>query len=178
MFTRIYNGSVNITKYSLSLFFVAMFMISTISKANAEEISISKKATTSSIKIILNQATLIKLDDYISDAIVGNPAIADITIQNAQSFVLTGKSYGRTNLILLNKTGSIIFNKSVFVDDDQQNIVSVQRGNSRISLTCAPKCQPTPTIGDTTEYVQANSANLKSKLKDVNNAMQLSQESN
>lgn len=130
------------------------------------------------INITLNQVTLVKLREKISDAIVGNPAIADITIQNNSTFVITGKSYGKTNIILLNEKGETIFNKSIFVDDDTKNMVRIQRGSTRLSYTCNPNCQPTPTLGDDPLHIQSVSGNLKSKLKDIGDAMSVSQQEN
>lgn len=119
------------------------------------------------MKITLNQVTLVKLEDQISDALIGNPAIADITIQNNSTFIITGKSYGRTNIILLNKDGDKIFNKWVHVDDDSRNVVRIQRGAARLSYTCTPNCQPTPTLGDDPAYLQSLTGNLKTKLKSI-----------
>ncbi len=126
------------------------------------------------MKITLNQITLVKLEDKISDALIGNPAIADITIQNNSTFIITGKSYGRTNIILLNKDGDKIFNKWVYVDDDSRNVVRIQRGNARLSYTCTPNCQPTPTLGDDPEHIKSLSTNFKAKLKSIDSALKQS----
>lgn len=173
MYRDILKRSFSVFKLIIGQLFVAILLINTGAIAADKEAVIQERSK-SSMNITINEATLVQIEDHISDVIVGNPAIADITIQNGKTFVLTGKSYGRTNLILLNKQGGIIFNKSIFVDDDHQNIVRIQRGNDRLSYTCTPNCQPTPTIGDTEQYVANNSKNLSAKLTDVKNAMALS----
>lgn len=132
---------------------------------------ITHSTTKSLVKVTLNQITLIKLEDKIADALIGNPAIADITIQNNSTFIITGKSYGRTNIILLNKDGDTIFNKWVYVDDDSRNVVRIQRGGARLSYTCAPNCQPTPTLGDDPEYLKSLSKNFDTKLKSIDSAL-------
>ena len=124
------------------------------------------------MKVTLNQITLVKLDEPIRDALIGNPAIADITIQNGKTFIITGKSYGRTNIILMNKKGETIFNKSVYVDDDNQNVVRIQRGNMRLSYTCTPHCQPTPTLGDDPAHSKQLSENLNGKLKTIDQVVE------
>lgn len=147
--------------------------------ANAADDEIITHATTPSvINITLNQVTLVKLNEKISDAIIGNPAIADITIQNNSTFIITGKSYGKTNIILLNNKGETIYNKSIFVDDDTKNMVRIQRGSTRLSYTCNPNCQPTPTLGDDPIHGKAVSENLKNKLKDIGQAMSVSEQQN
>lgn len=144
-----------------------------IAKANEKEDQdiITHSTSSALMKVTLNQITMVKLEDKISDALVGNPAIADITIQNESSFIVTGKSYGRTNIILLNKDGDTIFNKWVHVDDDTRNVVRIQRGNARLSYTCTPNCQPTPTIGDDPNYLRSLTGNIQTKLKTIYNAV-------
>ena len=146
-----------------------------LNKANAEDKKdqdiITHSTSNTLMKVTLNQITLVKLEDQISDALIGNPAIADITIQNNSTFIVTGKSYGRTNIILLNKEGDTIFNKWVHVDDDTRNVVRIQRGNARLSYTCTPNCQPTPTIGDDPNYLRSLTGNIQTKLKTIYNAV-------
>ncbi len=146
--------------------------------AKAEDINITQSKMSETIKVTLNQVTLVELNDLIADALIGNPAIADITIQTGKSFIITGKSYGRTNVILLNKKGKTIFNKSIAVDDQQDAIVRLQRGNARVSYTCSPNCQPTPTLGDDREYMKSVTDNIKDKMKGIGEAMSLSANGN
>lgn len=141
------------------------------SKAQANESEdqniVTHSTSSAFMKVTLNQVTMVKLEEQISDALIGNPAIADITIQNNSTFIITGKSYGRTNIILLNKDGDKIFNKWVHVDDDARNVVRIQRGAARLSYTCTPNCQPTPTLGDDPAYLKSLTGNLKTKLKSI-----------
>lgn len=146
-----------------------------INEAKAEDKNdhniITHSTSISSMKITLNQITLVKLEEKISDALIGNPAIADITIQNNSTFIITGKSYGRTNIILLNKDGDTIFNKWVHVDDDNRNVVRIQRGGARLSYTCNPNCQPTPTLGDDPNHLKSLTTNLQAKQQTIDNAI-------
>ena len=149
----------------------AIFLLNTTGlQANEPEI-ITQSKSEKPIHVTLNQITLIKVKDKISDALVGNPAIADITIQTGKSFIITGKSYGRTNIILLNSKGETIFNKSITVDDQHENVVRIQRGMARVSYTCSPNCQPTPTLGDDPAHAKTISENMKDKLKNINQAI-------
>lgn len=140
----------------------------------AEEIEITQSKSEKAMKVTLNQVTLVKLNDQIADALIGNPAIADITIQTGKSFIITGKSYGRTNIILLNKKGETVFNKTIAVDDQQEKIIRLQKGGARVSYTCSPNCQPTPTLGDDREHMKSVNDNIKEKMKGIGEAMSLS----
>ena len=148
-------------------------LITTDLSANEAEI-ITQSKSTKPIHVTLNQITLIKLKEKISDALVGNPAIADITIQTGKSFIITGKSYGRTNIILLNGKGETIFNKSITVDDQNENVVRIHRGIARVSYTCSPNCQPTPTLGDDPAHAKTLSENIEDKMKNINQAISAS----
>lgn len=165
----------NVSILALFLSFAGTFQSKELKAIENDDKNIITHSTSSALmKITLNQITMVKLDEQISDALIGNPSIADITIQNNSTFIITGKSYGRTNIILLNKDGETIFNKWVHVDDDTRNVVRIQRGGARLSYTCTPNCQPTPTLGDDPKYLKSLSGNLQTKLKTINNAIKQS----
>lgn len=107
-----------------------------------------------SISVNIHMARVLRLDSPASTVIVGNPGIADITIQDPQTLVLTGKSYGRTNLIALDSAGNPIADTAIVVRRGVANIVTVYFGSSRTSVACAPECQPTIQIGDDTAYTE------------------------
>ncbi len=160
-------------KFAITTLAAAFLLCSPAAKADPSEI-ITQSPTKEPINVKLNQVTLVRLNQPIADALIGNPAIADITIQTGKSFIITGKSYGRTNIILLNKQGKTIFNKSITVDDQQENVVRLQKGQARVSYTCSPNCQPTPTLGDDRTYTKAVADNIQDKMKGIGQAMSLS----
>ena len=54
--------------------------------------------------VTTDRAKIIKLPDQTKTVIVGNPIIADVTIGKDGLVILTGKSFGTTNLIALDGT--------------------------------------------------------------------------
>ena len=61
------------------------------------------------ISIALDRAKMIKVPEGTQTMIVGNPLIADVTLLKGNgSMVLTGRSFGSTNLILLDAAGTPI----------------------------------------------------------------------
>lgn len=146
--------------------------------AAEESITLTQTSSLDAVNVRIDQVTLVKLKNQIADILVGNPAIADITIQSRSSFVITGKSYGRTNIIILDKAGEAIFNRTIAVDDSSQNVVRLQKGTARVSYTCAPNCQPTPTLGDDRTHSKMLSDNYQDKLKEVGQAMMLTSQPN
>jgi len=114
------------------------------------------------ITVNVNMARVLRINSPAATVIVGNPAVADVTIQDPQTLVLTGKSYGQTNLIVLDSTGNPVADTLIEVVQLQAGTVTVYEGSARTSLACAPVCQPTIMLGDQVEFTstQVDSANL------------------
>src|SRR4030081_26544 len=60
------------------------------------------------IDIIIDEAKLIKLPDRVATLVIGNPLIADASVQSGGLVVLTGKSFGATNFIALDRSGAVL----------------------------------------------------------------------
>ena len=104
------------------------------------------------IDVNVNMARVLRISAPAATVIVGNPGIADVTIQDPQTLILTGKSYGQTNLIVLDNMGEPIADTLVEVVQMQAGVMTVFQGQLRTTLTCAPVCQPTVTMGDDNTY--------------------------
>ena len=105
-------------------------------------------ATDDVLRVTLDQAQVAKLPANTKTIIIGNPAIADVTsLPGGAGMVVTGKGYGRTNLIALDAEGNLIDEKQIHVEPTR-NVLVVQRGNSRESYSCDPICMPSAVLGD------------------------------
>lgn len=107
------------------------------------------------ISVKVNMARILRISSPAATVIIGNPGIADVTIQDPQTLVLTGKSYGQTNLIVLDDIGNPIADTLVEVVQAQADLVTVYLGTARTTLSCAPVCQPTIMLGDDTGFTSA-----------------------
>ena len=83
------------------------------------------------ISVIVDQAKLVKLPDRVSTIVVGNPMIADVTLQNGGILVVTGKGYGATNFIAMDQTGQILMDQQIQVSGPTDQLVTVYRGVER-----------------------------------------------
>jgi hypothetical protein len=109
------------------------------------------KADTVSINV--DQARLLKIPERVTTIVIGNPLIADATLQSGGILVVTGKGYGSTNLMALDREGRVVMNKSVQVlGPGTEDLVVVYRGVVRETWSCAPECQPRNTLGDSKDY--------------------------
>ena len=112
-----------------------------------------------------DQVRLLRLEEKAADVIVGNPSIADVTIQNGKLLAITGKTFGITNLIILDRAGRVVLNRRLTVSTDEQKIVNLTRGSQSRTYNCAPKCQPIIQIGDDAEHFGNVTKSAESKIK-------------
>jgi len=100
------------------------------------------------LRVTIDQAKVAQLPAGTRTLVVGNPAIADVTmLKGGGAMVVTGKGYGLTNLIALDAQGNIIDEKNIAVEAAKAVLV-VQRGSERESYWCNPVCMPTVQVGD------------------------------
>jgi hypothetical protein len=91
--------------------------------------------------------------------------IADVAIQASNLLVVTGKSFGVTNIIALDGDRNVIQDQLVMVQRETANIVRLTKGTSRESWNCSPQCNPTLTLGDDTKFFTMNANDAQKKIK-------------
>jgi hypothetical protein len=104
------------------------------------------------IAVKVDQAKLVKFPALIATVVIGNPMIADVSLQPGGVVVVTGKGYGATNLIALNRRGEVLMDRVIQVAGPSDNVVTIYRGVNRESYSCAPACERRVTLGDGNEY--------------------------
>ena len=107
------------------------------------------------IAVYVDQAKLVKLPAKVSTIVVGNPLIADVTMQSGGIIVVTGKGYGATNFIAMDRNGEVLVDRQIQVEGPTDQLVTVYRGVDRESYSCVPVCQKRITLGDGTSYFRA-----------------------
>lgn len=105
-----------------------------------------------SVLVLVDHAKVVRLPEKARTVIVGNPAIADVTLQRNGVMVVTGKSFGVTNLIALDSSGTLLAESLVRVSAASDAVLTVQRGMERESYSCTPVCQPSLQLGDAQKY--------------------------
>ena len=106
------------------------------------------------IAVYVDQAKLVKLPAKVSTIVVGNPLIADVTLQSGGIVVVTGKGYGATNFIAMDRNGEVLVDRQIQVEGPTDQLVTVYRGVERESYSCMPICQRRVTLGDGDELLQ------------------------
>lgn len=113
------------------------------------------------IRVDLDYARIVKIPQGAQTLVIGNPIIADVTmLRNSQLMVITGKSFGTTNLIVLDRTGAQVGESVITVVPAEDKLV-VQRGPHRESYACNPTCAPAVDLADDQQYMNAVAEQVK-----------------
>lgn len=126
------------------------------------------EARANDLVVRYDQSQLLRLPRPVAEVIIGNPSIADVAVQGGNVIVVTGKTFGVTNLIALDSERNIIQDQRVVVERDDQRTVSLMRGALKQSYSCTPNCTPTMTIGDDPAYFETinKHSGMKTKFSD------------
>lgn len=135
--------------------FIAAWVGRTARSAALLAVAVSSAAGAETIVVTMDQARLARVPPRTATLVVGNPLIADVTVQTGGAMVITGKGYGVTNVIALDSYGQKIYEKLVRVQGPAETVV-VYRGMTRESYVCEPNCERRITLGDTPDYFDAN----------------------
>ena len=108
-----------------------------------------------SIAVNVDQAKLVRLPPKVATIVVGNPLIADVTLQPGGLIVVTGKGYGETNFIAMDRAGEVLVDRIIQVEGPTDQLVTVYRGIERESYSCMPVCQRRVTLGDGDGYFKS-----------------------
>ena len=97
-------------------------------------------AQAQSVNVEIDRSTRVALRGSAASVIVGNPAIADVTVVDANTLFVTGKGYGVTEVIAVDGAGRTIYQSEVVVTGGASGAVRVWRGAAGTDLTCAASC--------------------------------------
>lgn len=83
------------------------------------------------ISVPLGGATLVQLGGAARSVVVGNPAIADITIDSARTITVFGKFTGGTTLAVLDAGGRVLLERAILVTAGGANSVTIRYGTGK-----------------------------------------------
>jgi Flp pilus assembly secretin CpaC len=132
-----------------------LFMAAAASAAASDE--------TAPIQVVVDQAKVMHIARPADIVIIGNPAIADATIQDDQTLIITGHSFGTTNLIVLDHGGQPIADAMVTVAPQDNQVVTVYSRSSRQTFSCTPDCAPVLAVGDSSTVFDSVNQQVQSQ---------------
>ncbi len=115
------------------------------------------------IDVTIDFAKLVKLEEQPHTVIIGNPGIADASAGGENMLVVTGKSAGTTNLIVLDKDGGEILNTILQVSSDVRQLTTVFYGGQRRSFSCSPVCEQVISVGDNKDAFEAANTQIQAR---------------
>lgn len=118
------------------------------------QVAVQASAASTAVSVSVDHAKLVRVPERTQTLIVGNPSIADATVQRNGILVVTGKSFGVTNLIALDGAGNVLAESTIRVQAASDSVVVVQRGLERETYSCAPNCLPSLHLGDSPAYFE------------------------
>lgn len=93
------------------------------------------------LDVKLDQATQVRLRAPAGSVIVANPRIADVTVTDARTLFITGKSYGLTEIIAVDLRPPAV-PAPVAVSPGETGSVRVWRGGEAVEIACGARCAP------------------------------------
>lgn len=113
-------------------------------------------AQADTVNVSVDEARIMKMPDRVATIIIGNPLIADAALQSGGVLVLTGKGFGSTNMLALDRAGKVVMDTQIqVIGPGSRDLVVVYRGIERESYSCAPECERRLTLGDSVPYFGA-----------------------
>jgi hypothetical protein len=129
-------------------------------------------ATDTSITVYADQAKILKLSGSPAAVVIGNPMVADVSIQGGV-LAVHGRHFGNTNLIILDNLGNEIAALQVNVIRADANNIEIFKGGAegkivgKFSYVCAPTCESVIMPGDDIDYNAAIASQIATKSKEA-----------
>ena len=107
----------------------------------------------------LNKTQILRLSQPAAAVIIGNPQVADISVQSDKTLFMIGRGYGETNILILDAYDNVLLESVITVvpprNRQQVNVIMGNEGTQ--SYHCAPYCQPAPQLGNSPDFISSSS---------------------
>lgn len=114
-------------------------------------------------RISVDQTVVLKIRGSASSVVVGNASVADVAVHDGDTLLVTGKSFGTTNLMVLDGAGNTIYSNQVAVGAEPSSDMTIVRAGGTYTYSCVDKCRSTPMVGDQPEHFQQVMQTITSK---------------
>lgn len=94
------------------------------------------------LSVELDHTARLQLRAAAGSVIVGNPAVADVTVVDDRTLFVSGRGYGVTEIVVLDGLGRTLYQNNVVVTQPQSGQVRVWRGAAVTDMACAASCAP------------------------------------
>src|SRR6478752_2132073 len=92
------------------------------------------------LSVSAGAAARIVLAAPVRDIVVGDPAVADVSLINERTLVVLGKKAGATTVLAFDAQGRALADRDVVVSAVPTQAVVVQRGANAATYACGERC--------------------------------------
>lgn len=148
------------TRNGLSVALAATFAL-TIGTASADD---ALPPLEGALQITVDRAAVFAIPPGTFVIAIGNAAIADVVKPAPGMAVITGKSFGQTNVVLMDSAGKRVASADIRVVQPNSPLVTVRRGaDKRDTYSCTPVCAPSIALGDSSEGFTTNMSQVQQR---------------
>ena len=98
------------------------------------------------MEIFIDQTEVVRLPRTAGSVVIGNPSVAGVAVHDDRTLLLTGISFGSTNLVVLDNIGRTILERQITVAENASGKnLTIARGAQTNTYSCQTKCRPLKT---------------------------------
>jgi Flp pilus assembly secretin CpaC len=116
--------------------------------AVAFALALAPAAAADPFSVKVDQTVTLKLSAPANSVVIGNATVADVSVADARTLLITGKAFGTTNLTVLDRGGNTIYTNQLVVGGESDTGLTIIRAGGTYSYSCVDKCRATPMVGD------------------------------
>lgn len=110
---------------------------------------VAPAALAESFRVAVDQTMPLRLKAAAHSVVVGNASVADVTVHDPMTLLVTGKSFGSTNLVVLDGQGRSLYSSTIAVaPPDDANELTINAGGKLQTFSCIEKCRPVARVTD------------------------------
>ena len=99
--------------------------------------------------VAVNHSLRLPVAGRAASVVLGNAAVADVTVVDSHTLFVTGKSPGSTDVAVVDPLGRTVFAADIAVSQGSGRPVTIHRATETAEVSCDPRClvagQPKPT---------------------------------
>lgn len=111
-------------------------------------LALAPAAAADPFSVKVDQTVTLKLASPANSVVIGNATVADVSVADAKTLLVTGKAFGATNLTVLDRAGNTIYSNQLIVGGEPETGLTIVRAGGTYSYSCVDKCRATPMVGD------------------------------
>jgi Pilus formation protein N terminal region len=94
------------------------------------------------VEVAVDHTTRLHVARPAGSVIVGNPAVADVTVVDPHTVFVSGRGYGVSEVVVLDPLGRTVWDGNVVVTQNTADQVTVYHGTVPVEMACASVCTP------------------------------------